>query len=351
VELEFLGVRHRYQRQESLQGLDLRVAGGQIHAVMGPTGCGKTTALRLAGLLDRPTDGSIAFDGRPVPGAGRARLTARRRTALVHQDPTLLRGTVRHNVGWGLRARGIRGAELRARTDQALDLLQLHDLAERRHDALSGGERKRTALAAAIAVQPDLLLLDEPLASTHPSLRRLLREQVLEIHRRLGTTILVATHDVQDALSLAAALTVMDQGRAVQAGPVDEVLQQPRCAFIAEFTGGVNLLRVAATSGTTCRVGQLAIQAPEVVAPGAFIMISPGHVLLGVSEPQSSARNRFQGTVRRMHPFEYGFMVAVECAGATLSAVVTQGAVEELDLAPGRQVWVSFKVSAVRALG
>ena len=125
---------------------------------------------------------------------------------MVLQEPALLRGTVRHNVGWGLRAHGIRGAELRERTDQALDLLQLVDLADRRHDALSGGERKRTALAAAVAVRPQMLLLDEPLSSTHPALRRSLREQILAINRTLGTTILVATHDVQDALALASDL-------------------------------------------------------------------------------------------------------------------------------------------------
>ncbi len=268
---------------------------------------------------------------------------------MVLQEPTLLHGTVRHNVGWGLRARGIRGAELRDRTDRALDLLQLVDLADRRHDALSGGERKRTALAAAVAVQPQLLLLDEPLSSTHPALRTVLRERILAINRSLRTTILVATHDVQDALSLAGDLTVMADGRAVQAGPVDEVLQRPNCALIAEFAGSVNLLRVAGSSGTSCQVGSLVIEAPQPVAPGTFLSISPGHVLLSVHEPATSARNRFPGRIVDMHPFDYGFLVTVDCAGTRLAAIVTRGSVDELELARGGEVWVTFKVSAVRA--
>jgi len=348
VELEFVGVHHRYGSTVSLAGLDLRVARGTIHAMMGPTGCGKSTVLRLAGLLARPTAGLIRFGGQPVPTAGRPRLVARRRTALVFQEPTLLHGTVRHNVAWGLRAHGIRGAELDDRTNRTLDLLQLRGLADRPHDALSGGERKRTALAAAVAVQPHLLLLDEPLSSTHPALRTILREQILVINRTLGTTILVATHDVQDALSLAGDLTVMDQGRAVQAGPVGEVLQRPNCAFIAEFVGGVNLLRVTCGGGASCRVGALVIEVPQPVEPGTFLSISPGQVLLSTNEPATSARNRFPGRIADMHPFDYGFLVTVDCAGTRLAAVVTRGSVEELDLAPGREVWVYFKVSAVR---
>lgn len=348
MELEFVGVHHRYGRQISLLGLDLHVTGGSIHAVMGPTGCGKSTVLRLAGLLAKPDAGVIRLDGQPVPEAGRTRLAARRRTAMVLQEPALLHGTVRHNVGWGLRARGVRGAELRERTDQVLDLLQLMDLADRRHDGLSGGERKRTALAAAVAVRPELLLLDEPLSSTHPALRKTLREQIRAINRTLGTTVLVATHDVQDAMSLAGDLTVMTGGSTAQAGPVDEVLQRPNCAFIAEFVGSMNLLRVTGGTGTTCLAGGLVIQTPEPVEPGTFLSISPGHVLLGVSEAVTSARNRFPGRIREMHPFEYGFLVTVDCAGTRLAAVVTRGSVEELELAPGREVWVYFKVSAVR---
>lgn len=349
MELEVVGAHHRYGHQDSLRGLDLLVASGTIHAVMGPTGCGKSTALRLAGLLAKPTAGLIRIDGQPVPDGGRGRLTVRRRTAMVWQTPTLLHGTVRDNVGWGLRARGLRGTELRARTDQALDLMQLAALADRRHDSLSGGERKRTALAAAVAVRPDLLLLDEPLSSTHPVLRQDLREQILALNRTLGTTVVVATHDVQDALALAGELTVMDQGRAVQAGGVDEVLHQPRCTFVAEFAGGANLLRVDGSHGTACEVGSLVIQAPEPVAPGTFLSVSPGQVLLSATEPATSARNRFPGRIEDLHPFDYGFLVTVDCAGTRLSAVITHGSVAELDLAPGREVWVSFKVSAVRS--
>lgn len=350
MELEFAAVHHRYGRAVSLAGLDLRVVAGSIHAVMGPTGCGKSTALRLAGLLDRPATGAVLFDGAAPPHAGRARLAARRRTALVLQEPALLRGTVRHNVAWGLRARGVRGLDLRARTDAALALLALDDLADRAHNALSGGERKRTALAAAVAVSPELLLLDEPLASSHPSLRQELRAHIRTINRTLGTTILVATHDVQDAVALAADLTVMDAGKAVQAGPVDAVLQQPRCGFIAGFVGTVNVLRVTAAEGRTCRVGALTIEAPAPVAAGSLIAVPPGHVLLSSREPETSARNRFRGVVIAMQPFDYGFMVSVSCAGTPIAAVVTRGSVDELGLAPDREVWVYFKVSAVGIL-
>jgi molybdopterin-binding protein len=349
VELEFVDVHHRYERTPSLRGLTLHVADGSIHAVMGPTGCGKSTVLRLAGLLAKPAAGLILVDGQPVPGGGRARLAARRRTAMVPQEPTLLRGTVRYNASWGLRARGVHGVELHERTQRTLELLQLVDLAERHHEALSGGERKRTALAAAVAVQPELLLLDEPLSSTHASLRRSLRELILAINRTLGTTVLLATHDVQDALSLAGALTVIDQGRAVQAGAVDEVLQQPRCAFIAEFAGSVNLLRVTSCSGTTCQAGGLVIQAPEPAAPGTYLSISPGHVLLSVAKPSTSARNLIAGRIEDMQPFDYGCLVTLACADARLAAIVTRGSVDELGLAPGREVWAYFKVSAVRS--
>jgi putative spermidine/putrescine transport system ATP-binding protein len=237
-----IALRHvtkRYDHVLSVDDVSLDIAQGELVAFVGPSGCGKTTTLRaIAGLADL-TSGSILFDGRDVSGLP----TYRRNTGMVFQGYALFpHMTVAENVAFGLQMRGVRGADVASRVNRALAMVQLEDYARRLPRELSGGQQQRVALARAIAIEPDALLLDEPLSALDAKLRQDVRNEIRRLQQSLGLTTVFVTHDQEEAVSIADRIVVMNGGRIEQVGSPQEVYEKPATRFVAQFIGLSNFL-------------------------------------------------------------------------------------------------------------
>jgi molybdate transport system ATP-binding protein len=329
--------------------VELDAAAGEVVAVLGPNGAGKTTALRALAGLHGIDAGRIAIDGRPVddPAAQVFVWPEQRPLGVVFQDYFLFPHlTVLENVAFGPRATGTSKAEARARARTWLDRVGIAELAGRRPRAISGGQAQRAALARALATEPRVLLLDEPLAALDAGTRTSVRR---DLHRHLtsfdGATVLV-THDPLDALALADRVVILEAGTVTQAGPIAEVTTRPRSSYVADLVG-VNLLRGHARD----TVVQLHDQAGQVVsaepAQGpVLVLIEPRSVGLHLAPPEGSARNRWSGRVAGFDLL--GERVRVRLAGAVpLVAEVTPAAVAELALTEGSEVWATVKATDV----
>jgi iron(III) transport system ATP-binding protein len=232
------GVTKRYGDAAAVDGASLCVDRGEVVALLGPSGCGKTTLLRLVAGFERPDAGTVEVAGRQVSGNGRWIPPEQRGVGMVFQDYALFPHlTVSENVGFGLprRARGSRVPEL-------LSIVGLGGLGARYPHELSGGQQQRVALARALAPAPELVLLDEPWSNVDPFLRDTLRVEVAEIIRPLGVTVVLVTHDREEAFSLADRIALMRDGKVVQEGTSEELYFSPVSRWAAEFVGAANVL-------------------------------------------------------------------------------------------------------------
>lgn len=222
----------------ALNDVSLQIASGELLAVLGPSGCGKTTLLRLIAGLQNPTKGDIRFDGISVKGLS----PKKRGVMMVFQDDQLFPYmNVFNNVAFGLKSQRIVGRKLRQRVSKTLELVQMSGYERRFPHELSGGEQQRIALARAIAIQPRVLLLDEPLSHLDSTLRYTLRETIRELQRHLGITMLFVTHDQVEARGVADRIAVLFNGQLHQITHADTLYQQPDTEVIARFLGIVNI--------------------------------------------------------------------------------------------------------------
>jgi ABC-type Fe3+/spermidine/putrescine transport system ATPase subunit len=217
----------------------LAMPSGQITALLGPSGCGKTTLLKMIAGLLAPNSGDIAFNGRsvlPIP-------TEKRSAVMVFQNHLLFpHMTVEDNVGFGLRMRGEKKADIARRVSEMLALVKLPGYENRKPKELSGGQQQRVALARALIVEPEVLLLDEPLSNLDAHLRDEMRELILGIQRHLGITTVIVTHDQEEAVILAAQIAMIFEGELQQFGPPVDFYERPLSERVARFFGGVNFL-------------------------------------------------------------------------------------------------------------
>jgi putative spermidine/putrescine transport system ATP-binding protein len=262
VAVQFSGVERHFKDTTALAGLDLEIHPGELVALLGPSGCGKTTALRILGGFDQPDSGAVLVDGKDV-----TRVPAHKRDmGMVFQAYSLFPNMdVRTNVAFGLRMRGADKPTRLKRADELLELVGLSETGDRYPHQLSGGQQQRVAIARALAIEPTVLLLDEPLSALDARVRTQLRGEIRSLQKRLGITALFVTHDQSEALSLADRVGVMNSGRLEQIDTPENVYRRPATAFVAEFVGAMN--RVPGRIGED---GQLALF-------GQRIPIVPGH--------------------------------------------------------------------------
>ena len=236
-ELRLADLEKRYGPTLAVAGIDLEVREGEFMTLLGPSGCGKTTTLGLIAGFFAPTRGEIYIAGKPVAGLP----PFKRDIGVVFQDYALFpHMTAGENVGFGLRMRNVAPAEVEQRVREALELVQLGALGERRPLELSGGQRQRVALARALVIRPALLLLDEPLSNLDLKLREEMRVEIAALQRRLRITTVFVTHDQGEALVMSDRIAVMNAGRIEQVGTPAEIYERPATRFVAEFIGRMN---------------------------------------------------------------------------------------------------------------
>jgi sulfate ABC transporter ATP-binding protein len=250
--IELRNITKRFGDYPALHGVDLAIAPGEFIALLGPSGSGKTTLLRIIAGLEFQDGGAVLFDGEDVS----ARPVAERGVGFVFQHYALFRHmSVTANVAFGLTVRrrksGLSARDRRARADELLRLVQLDGMGDRYPAQLSGGQRQRVALARALAVEPKLLLLDEPFGALDARVRKDLRRALRDLHRRMGLTSVFVTHDQEEALELADRVVVMNQGRIEQIGPPNELYHNPKTRFVAGFIGSpaMNFLPARVVNG------------------------------------------------------------------------------------------------------
>lgn len=334
--------------------VDLEVRPGEVVVLLGPNGAGKSTALRaLAGL--QPLDaGKITLGGRTVEDAVAGwRLPAYERSVgVVFQDYLLFPHlSVIDNVAFGPRSRGATKIGSRTVARSWLDRVGVAELADAKPGRISGGQAQRVALARALATDPDLLLLDEPLAALDARTRLIVRGELRRHLSVFGGAAVVVTHDPIDASVLADRLVVVEGGRVVQVGTPLEVARRPRTDYVARLVG-LNLLAGRA-SGHQVELdvgGQ--VSTSNALDGEVFVAFRPAAVSLFTSRPHGSPRNLWQGSIVGLEPHGDGVRIEVTgglAAESTILAEVTQAAVVDLDLKPGAVVWASVKASDVEA--
>jgi ABC-type Fe3+/spermidine/putrescine transport system ATPase subunit len=233
----------RYGGVEILHGLDLEIERGTLVALLGSSGCGKTTLLRAVAGFNPVTSGRIALNGEDITKLP----PERRRMAMVFQSYALWpHMTVAQNIGYGLRLRKTPRATIATKIDALLGLLHLEGLGDRNVTKLSGGQRQRVALGRALAIEPEVLLLDEPLSNLDARTRVELRHEIRAVQQRLGITALHVTHDREEAMVIADRIIVLREGRIEQSGSPQEVYHRPETAFVARFMGADNMIAVRA---------------------------------------------------------------------------------------------------------
>jgi putative spermidine/putrescine transport system ATP-binding protein len=237
--IRFEGVQRHYGAVAALAGLDLEINDGELVALLGPSGCGKTTALRILGGFDFPSAGRVLVDGKDVTNVP----PNKRDMGMVFQAYSLFPNMdVRNNVAFGLRMRRQDKESRLKRSDEMLELVGLVEHADRYPHQLSGGQQQRVAIARALAIEPKVLLLDEPLSALDARVRAQLRIEIRNLQQRLGITTLFVTHDQSEALSMADRVGVMQAGRLEQLDTPENVYRRPATPFAAEFVGAMNRL-------------------------------------------------------------------------------------------------------------
>ncbi len=298
-------VSKRFGRFAALDDLSLTAQEGEFLALLGPSGSGKTTLLRVLAGLERPDDGAVAFKGQNILGLS----PRQRRVGMVFQHYALFRHmTIAENIAFGLKVRPRRDrpakAEIGARVERLLKLVQLEDLGHRYPAQLSGGQRQRVALARALAIEPTLLLLDEPFGALDAKVRKELRRWLRELHHEMGLTSVFVTHDQEEALDLADRVAVLNAGKIEQVGRPEEIYRDPVNAFVFEFLGGVAPLPATLAEGRV-RFGDYEVEHPD--AQGrtgeASAHVRPEDVVVtseGPGLPATLTEVRLAGPVARL---------------------------------------------------
>ena len=275
-------ITHRYAGHVAVDDVSLDIAGGELVALLGPSGCGKTTLLRIIAGLIAQTEGRVVVAGTPID-----RLPpSRRPVGIVFQSYALFpHMTVGENVAYGLAARGVDRAARKREAARMLDLVRLGHLADRLPRALSGGQQQRVALARALAVQPAILLLDEPFAALDKNLRLDMQIEIKRIQRLSGTTTILVTHDQEEALSMADRVAVLSAGRLEQFAPPTAVYDQPASLFVNTFVGQANVLPGTWQEGGVVRLdaGGTVVARDAAWAPGSRVAVClrPEHLRFG----------------------------------------------------------------------
>ncbi len=332
VLLSLAGISKSFGATQAVVEVSLQVNKGEFFGLLGPSGCGKTTTLRMIAGLEKPDRGTISFAGQEITNHP----PEKRGFGMVFQNYALFPHlNVFENVAFGLRARHKPAAEVKERVSGALALVQLPGYEKRRVDELSGGQQQRVAIARAIAIEPALLLFDEPLSNLDVALREETRSELRELVTRLGLTAVYVTHDQEEAFALCDRIAVMVGGRILQIDKPRDLYQRPAQISVARFLGRNNLIEVMRLSSSKAAVGEFkTLQgahtlhvpiAPEDLMPlnqPCFLAIRPEHVI--VNRAGETAENSIVGKIREINFTGATSSIKLDASGLVLEALVLQ---------------------------
>ena len=278
----------RFGTMTAVDGIDLDVPQGHFVTFLGPSGCGKTTTLRMIGGFEHPDSGQILIKGQDMGNLP----PHKRDTSMVFQNYALFpHMSVADNIGFGLRERKVPKGDIRQRVDQMLDLVELPGRGDRRPRQLSGGQQQRVALARSLVIEPTVLLLDEPLGALDLKLRKQMQIELKRIQQQVGITFIYVTHDQEEALTMSDRIVVMNEGHVEQEGTAEEIFEQPRTRFVANFMGAENVIDADIvdrdSASTRIRLGTREVTVPVALSPeatSAAVVIRPEKVRMDATD-------------------------------------------------------------------
>ena len=368
IETENLG--KTYEKRHVLKGINLRIERGDFLAIIGPSGAGKTTIIRLLDLIEMPSDGRIVFDGIDITRAskirfnarrrmafvsGKTRLKARRRMAFVQQKPAVFDMSVFANVACGLKFRHENKQDIRDKVERVLELVGMSDYRNRNARTLSGGEMQRVAIARALVTEPEVLFLDEPTANLDPASVAKIEGILARIISERKSALLMTTHDMAQGQRLAGKIGVLIDGEILQIGTPNEIFFSPASMQVAEFVGVENILpgTIAGEENELAiiNVNGVEIQAITDLAQGenVHVMIRPEDITFTRTRDSSSARNVFEGRINKIIPLGPLTRVEIDC-GISLLGVITTRSASEMELTTGSKLYASFKATAIHVI-
>jgi iron(III) transport system ATP-binding protein len=348
--VELRGLTKRFGPLAVVDNVSLRIDHGQLVCLLGPSGCGKTTTLRLiAGFLE-PTEGEIHVGDRLVSSTARTLPPEQRKMSMIFQSYALWpHMTVTENIVYGLRLRKIDRATIAKKLDVILKATKLEILAQRYPGELSGGQQQRVALARALIVEPETLLLDEPLSNLDANLREEMRFEIRRLHDEYRYTTVYVTHDQSEAMTTADLIAVMNSGVIDQLGTPEDIYDRPESEFVARFIGASNVIKGEARDGNHVAFAGATLQvvgAKLTAGQNAAVAIRQHDIALSTTAP-SSQQNVVQATVTRQVFLGASRDYMVETSdGTTLRAITGT----ETAVAKGTQVWLTLPPERCRAL-
>ncbi|MGH8136241.1 MAG: ABC transporter ATP-binding protein [Steroidobacteraceae bacterium] len=324
-------VTKRFDGVTAVDRVSLEILRKELFAILGSSGCGKTTLLRLLAGFEQPTSGRILIDGADMTDVP----PYERPVNLMFQSYALFpHMTVAQNVAYGLKKERVPADKIRERVAEMLALVKLEPLAARKPDKLSGGEKQRVALARALVKRPKLLLLDEPLAALDKKLREHTQFELANLQYQLGTTFVVVTHDQSEAMTLASRIAVMAEGRIAQVGTPGQVYEYPASRYVASFVGDINLFEGRVNASDAGRLSlhcealgaTLVVLSDEAMAPGgnACIAVRPEKITISREAPEAQDRNVIKGTVWDLAYFGDQSLYRVRLKSGTVLQVSAQ---------------------------
>ena len=351
--IRLVQVKKEYGGVSALRGIDLTVEHGELLAILGPSGCGKSTTMQLLAGFIVPDSGEIWAGDRLVSSPKGALPPEKRHMSLVFQSYAIWpHMTVFQNIAFGLEMRKLPAREIEERVRKILEIVNLGGFQARYPHELSGGQQQRVALARALVVEPDTLLLDEPLSNLDANLREQMRFEIRRIHERTRVATIYVTHDQAEAMVIADRIAVMNEGRIEQTGTPQEIFDHPRSRFVASFMGGANCISARAAGPGVVRVGEVRIRTAgsEEFPPDAEVVVCiRPHALRvhrlrnGPREGENLARGRL---LQQAYLGDFHDLRIVLSSGEQVRALTPAGAAFE----QGEEVMVELPVEACRLL-
>jgi iron(III) transport system ATP-binding protein len=350
AKVELKGLTRRFGSHNAVDDVSLDIGHGQLVSLLGPSGCGKTTTLRLiAGFLE-PTSGEIVVGGRTVSSPQRTDPPERRNMSMIFQYYALWpHMTAAENVAYGLKLRKLDSATIARKVEAIMAMARLSELSSRYPSELSGGQQQRVSLARALAVEPETLLMDEPLSNLDANLREEMRFEIRRLHDAIRTTTVYVTHDQAEAMTTADLIAVMNQGRVEQLGTPEEVYERPASEFVARFIGAANILKGTAVDATTVTVAGVPLRTTgEAARKGQAATMSIRQHEIAIADAAGGAHvNALPATVRRQVFLGASRDYLVALADGSELRVAAPPA---LDVAPGSAVHLLLPPERLRVL-